>query len=117
MPASTGPNLGMKYGWSLGESGWNVDMDANLKLMDAVGHLSVKDRNLTAPPGSPAAGDRYIVGGSATGDWAGKDGQIAVFIGGSWVFYPPKIGWWAYIEDEDVLSVYKSGGWSTGIAV
>jgi len=30
MAASTEPRSGLKYGWSLGESGWNADMDANL---------------------------------------------------------------------------------------
>ena len=28
--ASTDPNLGFTYGWTLGESGWNTSMDANL---------------------------------------------------------------------------------------
>jgi hypothetical protein len=117
MPASTGPNLGIKYGWALGESGWNTDSDNNLKLLDATVHLSVKDRDLTAPPGSPTAGDRYIVGAAATGDWSGKDGQIALYISGGWAFYEPKIGWLAYIEDEEKLCVYKASGWSAGIAI
>jgi len=62
MPSSTEPRSGLFYGWSLGESGWNVQMDSNLKRIGRFGfHLSIKDRDLTAPPGSPTAGDTYIV--------------------------------------------------------
>ena len=33
MPAITDPNLGLNYGWTLGESGWGAGMDANLKRL------------------------------------------------------------------------------------
>ena len=52
--SSTDPNLGLNYGWTLGESGWDTGMDANLKRLGAVVGLSVKDRDLTTPPASPA---------------------------------------------------------------
>jgi len=117
MAESTGPNLGMKHGWNLGESGWHTGMESNLHRLDTVCHLSVLDRDLNTPPGSPAAGSRYIVGQSPTGAWAGKAGQVAVFSGSAWVFYAPKIGWVAYVEDEEKITVYKSSGWSAGIAI
>jgi len=115
--ANTDPNLGLIYGWSLGESGWNAGMDNNLKKLGAVVGLSVKDRDLTTPPAGPVDGDRYIVPAAATGVWAGKTGQIAVRIAGVWEFQVPKVGWLCFIEDEAVLSVYKSSGWSAGIAI
>lgn len=118
MPSSSEERSGLNYGWTLGESGWNTEMDANLLLLGRVGfHLSVLDRNLTAPPGSPTAGDAYIVGGSATGDWASQDSNVTVYDGSAWVFYTPRIGYVAYIEDEEVLSAYKAGGWSAGTAI
>ena len=58
MAASSGPNLGVSYGWAARESGWNAGMDANLKLLDAVLQLSVKSRAVAVPPGTPANGDR-----------------------------------------------------------
>ncbi|WP_454258622.1 DUF2793 domain-containing protein [Pseudoxanthomonas mexicana] len=115
--ANTDPNLGLNYGWTLGESGWDTGMDANLKRLGAVVGLSVKDRDLTTPPASPANGDRYIVPAAATGVWAGKTHQIAVRIGGVWEFYAPQIGWLCYIEDEAKLSAFKPGGWSAGVAI
>ncbi|MCZ2104822.1 MAG: DUF2793 domain-containing protein, partial [Burkholderiales bacterium] len=54
--SSTDPNLGLTYGWTLGESGWDTGMDANLKRLGATVGLSVKDRDLTTPPASPANG-------------------------------------------------------------
>lgn len=118
MPAQTEGRFGMQHGWTLGESGWNVGMDANLLKLARVGvHLSVKDRDLTTPPASPTTGDTYIVAMSGTGAWASKDGQVAVWSGSAWVFYVPRLGWVAYIEDEEVLSAYKAAGWSVGVGI
>lgn len=115
--ALTDPNLGLSYGWTLGESGWNTDMDANLKRLGAIIGLSVISRAVTTPPVSPADGDRYIIPSGATGDWASRTDQIAVRINGAWEYHAPKVGWLAYIEDEAKLTVYKTTGWSAGIAI
>ena len=95
----------------------HVTHNEALRILDGLVQLSVLDRDLTAPPGSPADGDRYIVPTAATGVWAGKTNQIAVRIDGTWEFHPPKVGWLCYIEDEAKLSAYKSTGWSAGIAI
>lgn len=116
--SSTEPRSGLKYGWNPTTENFSSEMDANLLQLGRVGvHLMVKDRNLTAPPGSPAAGDCYIPVATATGAWVGQEGKCAVYTGSLWVFYTPAIGWVAYIEDEQVLSAYKAGGWSAGIAI
>lgn len=118
MSSSTDPRFGLQYGWALGESGWNTGMDTNLlKLARAGVHLSVKDRDLAAPPVSPAAGDSYIVAAAATGLWATHSGKIAVWDGAAWAFYAPRLGWVAYIEDEEKLTAYKTSGWSVGVAI
>ena len=113
----TDPNLGLNYAWTLGESGWNDGMDSNLKRVGAVLGLSVKDRDLTAPPASPVNGDRYIIPAAATGVWAGKTNQIAVRISDAWEYHVPKIGWLCFIEDEAKLSAFKATGWSAGLAI
>ena len=118
MAASTEPRSGMSYGWTLGENGWKTGMDANLLWLGRFGtQLSVKDRDLATPPGSPASGDTYIVAASPTGAWAGQAGKVAVWTGSEWVFGTPRVGWIAYIEDEQKLTAYKAGGWSAGIAI
>ncbi|MCX8017480.1 MAG: DUF2793 domain-containing protein [Rhodocyclaceae bacterium] len=117
MPASTDPNLGLKYGWTLGESGWHTEMSANLKRLGAIVGLSVLDRDLIAPPASPTNGDRYIIPSGATGAWSGKTGQIAVRIAGGWEYHAPQIGWLAWIADEGKLAAYTASGWSSGVAL
>jgi hypothetical protein len=119
MAASTEPRSGLSYGWALGENNWKDAMDANLLKIGRVGfHLSVKDRNLTAPPGAPAAGDTYIPAATATGLWVGLENRIVVWSGTAWVSYTARAGWLAYIEDEAVLSVFKTGtNWSAGVAI
>ena len=114
---TTGPNLGLTHGYVLGESGWHTGMETNLKRLDALVHLAVLDRDLTTPPSSPTDGDRYIIPSGATGAWAGKTNQVAVRINGAWEYYAPKVGWLAYVIDEDKLVVYKATGWSAGVAI
>lgn len=118
MAAQTEGRFGLQYGWTIGESGWSVGMDANLLKLGRVGvHLSIKDRDLIAPPGSPTSGDTYVVAASATGAWASHDGHVAVWDGAAWQFYIPRVGWVAYVEDEEKLTAYKAAGWSAGIAI
>ena len=40
----------------------------------------------SAPPGSPAEGDLYIVGASATGAFAGKEDNLAQYLTGGGTF-------------------------------
>lgn len=118
MPAQTEVRSSLFYGWTFGENGWNSGMDQNMLRLGRFGfHLSIKDRDLTTPPGSPAVGDTYIPAATATGAWAGKEGQVATWSGTAWIFGVPRVGWVAYIEDEEKLSAYKAAGWSVGVAI
>lgn len=58
----------------------------------ATGYLL--DVDLATPPGSPADGDTYVVGTSATGAWTGQDGNLAAYRGATsaWVFFAPQAG-------------------------
>lgn len=118
MPGTTEPRSGLVYGWAIGDN-FKPDMDNNILSHGRFAyHLSVKDRDLATPPGSPASGDTYIVATGGTGAWATKDGQVAVWSGSAWAFGVPRTGWLAYIEDEQKISVWKTGtGWSAGVAI
>jgi len=93
----------------------HVTHNEALRVLDAVVQLSVIDRDLTAPPATPADGDRYLVGPSATGTWATHDGEIAAWQDNSWVFHAPREGWISWIADEGVALGYDGAVW-TGIA-
>lgn len=62
----------------------------------------VVDKDLTAPPGSPANEALYIVGAAATGLWAGKDGQLAYWLTSTsaWQFIAPRAGFAVRLLDE-----------------
>ena len=77
----------------------HVTHNEALRILDALVMLAVLDRDLSAPPASPAEGDRYIVKATGTGAFAGKSNQIAHFADGSWLFYPPRAGWVCYVAD------------------
>ncbi|MBO9606613.1 MAG: DUF2793 domain-containing protein [Paenibacillaceae bacterium] len=72
---------------------------------------SVKDKDLTAPPGSPVAADRYIVPSGATGAWASQTGKIAEWNGSAWDLYTPSVGWTCYVDDEQKIYSWNSSTW------
>jgi len=73
---------------------------------------SVLDKDLTAPPGSPTTGDRYIVASVATGAWAGEEKAIAEYNGGSWDFATPNEGFCVRVEDENLIYMYDGTTWA-----
>jgi hypothetical protein len=89
----------------------HVTHNEALRLLDGLVQLSVLDRDLTASPGSPADGDRYIVASGATGAWAGWDLNVALWTDGAWLRLPPRAGWRAWVEDEGLLLVYDGSVW------
>lgn len=89
-----------------GQSGAETVVNQALQKLDALTHLNIIDRDDSAPPGSPATGDAYIVKATGSGAWTGHDDEIAIYLGG-WVFIAPFHGMLAYIEDEAVLVVYS----------
>jgi hypothetical protein len=92
-----------------------VIINEALRKLEAMSPLQAHDKDLTAPPGSPADGDRYIVPTGATGDWAGPNQfAIALLINGTWHFLTPIAGWVCYVEDEDLYYQFTPGsptGW------
>lgn len=81
--------------------------------LDQLVQMRVLDKDLTAPPGSPADGAAYIVAASATGAWAGKEGHIAYWrsSANAWTFLVPANGWLAWVDDEAARYSREGGAW------
>ena len=95
----------------------HVTHNEAVRLLDAIVQLSVLDRDLTAPPASPADGDRYIVASGATGLWAGWDLNVTTWVDGVWMRLVPRLGWLAWIADEATFFVWNGSAWqSVGVA-
>ncbi|MEJ5018684.1 DUF2793 domain-containing protein [Ochrobactrum vermis] len=110
------PNLKLPYILP-SEAQKHVTHNEALRLLDAVVHLSVKSRTQTEAPETPGSGYRYIVAAPATGTWVGKEGAIASFIDGGWLFATPGIGWQAYVENEAQLLVFDGTLWKGASSV
>lgn len=108
--AATTPNLGVKLA-DVNATNQVLRLNETLRLVDALCQCTVKDKDLTAPPGSPAEGDAYIVAASPTGAWAGKAKNIAVYINATWLFAVPKKGWKTNVQDESKDYEYDSSNW------
>jgi hypothetical protein len=106
------PNLGLPYIMAA-QSQKHVTHNEAIRALDAVVQLSVLDRNLGAPPSSPAEGARYIVASSPSGAWSGHAGKIAAYQDGAWMFYAPSEGWIAWVADEDIAVVWTGSAWGS----
>ncbi len=107
----TTPNLNLPYIMAA-QAQKHVTHNEALISLDALVQLSVLRRSLAAPPATAAEGDRYIPAAGATGAWAGKDGAIALFRDGHWVFYAAKTGWTAWVSDENATVVWNGSMWA-----
>lgn len=75
----------------------------------------VVDRDLTAPPGSPANDQMYIAAAVATGDWAGRENDLLWTQDGgtTWRYIVPSEGWKIWVVDENVFIYFNGSTWDT----
>lgn len=98
----TTPNLGLSE-LVASQTQPHIPINSSLRRLDGLAQLSVLERAIDTPPGSPAEGDAYIVGATPTGAWDAYDeGDVALFTAGAWIRIAPMIGWLAYVQDEGV---------------
>jgi len=72
---------------------------------------SVKDKDLTTPPVSPANGDRYIIPAGSTTPWNTHIGEIVQYVTSAWEYKVMTEGMCAYVDDEDLLYIYSGSAW------
>lgn len=104
-------NIGLNTDWDLGQDGWKEGMDKNLLLLDTLAQPRVISIGQNSPPGSPDAGDVYIVGSSPSGAWSDHPNAIAVFDASEWTLIDPLEGWRAYNLDDGRLYKFIGGTW------
>jgi hypothetical protein len=104
------PNLALPYIMP-SQAQKHVTHNDAIRILDAVVHLAVLDRDLASPPTSPAEGARYIVAAGASGLWQGQAGKVAAFQDGAWAFLSPLPGWTAWVVDEARLLVRGNATW------
>lgn len=91
-------------------SGSIVYVDDLAKLAENI-RKHVISVGTNAPPGSPATNDRYIIGTSPTGAWAGQANKLAEWNGSAWVFTTPIQGWLVYATATNVYYLWNGTLW------
>lgn len=76
-----------------GQAQKHVTVNESLARLDGLVQLALTTVGGTVPPSSPAEGEAHGVGLSATGDWSGQDGTLAIYQNGGWAFLTPGVGW------------------------
>jgi hypothetical protein len=104
------PRLALPY-IATGQAQKEVTHNEALNRLDALVQPVVVNSTTSAPPGSPANGQAWIVAAGASGAWAGKEGQIAAWFGG-WVFLVPEEGWRVHNKDDGATWVYDGSAWA-----
>lgn len=102
----TTPILGMDE-LAAAQSQPEVIVNAALRALEAAMQISAIGYQ-NDPPGSPAEGDRYLVGDTPTGAWVGHAQEVAYYSGG-WQFLEPLPGWRAYVIDDDEEYIFAEG--------
>jgi hypothetical protein len=89
----------------------SVKSHVDSKLQGLDWQNSVINMIRTGPPVTPVTGDRYVVAATATGDWAGKENQIAEWSGTAWIFTVPNKGFTLNNEADDTDYNYNGSAW------
>lgn len=92
----------------------HVTVNTAFEILDAVSQISLAGVGANSPPASPAAGSVYFIGTGATDAWAGKEGKLAVFVNGGWLFVTPVVGWRAWRLDTGVSVTFDGVEWVPG---
>ena len=89
-----------------GEESGYLTFNELVRILDAIVNPVVQSAALTAPPGSPVAGECWYVAAGGTGDWLGQDLTLAQWYGspGAWYFHTLPTG--TYVYDEATATRY-----------
>lgn len=110
--ANNAPNTGLNYGWALGESGYNLQMDENLQVIDALLVSGIASATLAEPP-STEVGVKYLIPSTATGVFADYVDHIAICLGVDlWHLLPPRAGWEFKAVDTGLRYSYDGTTWN-----
>ena len=92
--------------WEQGQAQPAATVNEALRWLECFAQLSAIDMTNT-PPGTPADGDCYIVGTAGTGDFAGHNREVALYMGTAWAFRTAPPGSIAWLQDESAHRVYR----------
>jgi hypothetical protein len=94
-----------------GQAQKEVSHNEALTIADLAIQLVVESMDLADPPGTPTAGQCWVVAEEASGSWLGREGTIAGWTAGGWIFVEPKAGWRAWAINRGNVIRFDGAGW------
>ncbi len=91
----------------------HVTVNEAFARLDALAQITLAGEAGVAP-GAAVDGALYAVSAGASGDWAGEDGRLALFLNGGWVFVTPQAGWRGWRADSGVAVAFDGEDWVPG---
>lgn len=107
------PNLGLPL-VQAAQAQKHVTVNDTFERLDALAQITLAGAGDVTPPLAPQSGEVYAVAAGALGDWSGKDGQLALFLNGGWLFVTPAVGWRAWRADTGVAVTFDGVDWVAG---
>ncbi|MBV1866699.1 MAG: DUF2793 domain-containing protein [Marinosulfonomonas sp.] len=92
----------------------HITVNEALVLLDGLGQLVLASATTTTPPALASDGDCYAIAVGGVNEWAGHDGEVAIYSNGGWVFAVPLRGWKAWVQDVQSFAMFDGGGWLAG---
>ena len=89
----------------------HVTHNEAMEQLGLVVQLAVEEQAVDTPPGSPTSGACYQIGAAATGDWAGHDGELAIWTEGGWRYATPEAGWQLWDKDTSTFYLFDGSDW------
>ncbi|MEM8957311.1 MAG: DUF2793 domain-containing protein [Pseudomonadota bacterium] len=89
----------------------HVTVNEAIARLDGLCQTNLVSITTTTPPLSAAEGATFGVPEGAVGAWDGRDGDVAIFSNGGWVFLTPGGGWRAYIADAEAYALHDGTEW------
>lgn len=89
----------------------HVTHNEALRRLDIVVQLRVAAFGATTPPADPGEGEIHALGAGPVAAWAGKDGELAAWLDGTWHFVTPQDGWRAWGQAEQQLRIWDGATW------
>ncbi len=116
--STTSPNLGITF-MSPNEAQPHLTFNDLVSKLDGLVMPVIKVYPADPDPvvNAPEEGDMFIVPAGATGDWAGEDNNLALYINESWAFFTPQVGWVVDVAPQSAFLyrsrpyVYANSGW------
>ena len=92
----------------------HVTVNDAFQRLDAFAQISIVTTGGATPPPTPSEGELHSVGVGAVADWAGHDGELALFLNGGWLFVQPNVGWRGWRLDLGSSVTYDGVDWIEG---